>query len=1249
MKVIKEQEHGVLFTSYGVQDRYAMTVAIMTFFNLDAPAAPLKEQDMWRLAAKALGKNLSLDAGMPKQHAEFLVCGRACAGGGRTVPAQEVRVRVGTEEKRLHAFGDRFWETRGGMRIITDPVPFTTMDITWERAFGGPELSENPAGRGIVSITDSAGRTRTPLPNVEDPDRLVGAPGDRPPPAGFLPIALDHPHRRKKAGTYDARWQRERWPYFPDNMDWTIFQTAPQGQELPDFFTGGEAVVMTNLHPERPLLQSRVPVFGHRAFVWQLDHPWDPASARTFTEVPLKADTLWLFPHLLRGILIHHGTVHVADDEAYDVTHLYVATDPEDKPAPTIEEHFEKFQKKLDRTVSLDLSQIEQGKQKIREAMKQIADIPKQLDLRLGQMTGKHPKAVPSTATVLQDAQDQMDAGIARLGDGAGRLAEAKEKFGHLMKIGSGALHGAQDQMRTGKARLAEAAEKITAATKKTAALKKALKGRVLTPENIALAAKANVDLAAQAADVCPDDTPSWPAAAQTLVGEALARLRRTPDAMAALAKLGLRPVGRDMALLGLLIEPVAFIASDWGMDPAALPPDSLSALPPGLVMPRWKGADIVGLVIRTGAYTDPATDVIVPGSQLPPLVLGPAPGKCVLRVADPLEAAIVWQDAGDHVGVIALEDPGVDPGEDGGKAIGEAPQFLVTLYRADEAMRGSELAPWTDTFPNTQGLPLLETTPIFDAHAKGRDLEAWVAGALHRLPIPADHAAWGMAPRAEKAGAAAAGIAIPAVDAKALVAHTKAAVNAVIQPKVAALKSRFAERKALIKKTLEDLGYGDKYVDVDFETAAPVSGNPFKKMDFSSKFDTVRKTLTGTPGLPKEKVTEQLAALDKLEAQTKEVIAKGAAIFEEGMGKIAALKEKGPFDEKSKALFATVGVDPDDTAPMTRETVIRRHAQGKPFKGKNLQGLDLSGLSLLGIDLSSARVSGANFSGTDLSGARLEKTLAEGTDFSGANLKNTVITQSMLNKALFKEADLRHADATGNMFVGADFSGARLEGVNLSRSLLQDAHLSGADLTEATALPGYFINTDFSGAKLQRATLDKSLFKDAAMAGVDFTGSRQKKTLYIGGTAVGANLSCADLHNLRILKGADFSGADFSQCNLTKASLMDASLAGADFRGSTLDRAYVRNVDMHQSQMAAITAKKATFHRTNLEGADLTNANLMEGRLRKSRLTGTDLRGANCYRTDFFQAVVGKTRFDGANLSKTLIEKRTDLIDDEG
>ena len=93
----------------------------------------------------------------------------------------------------------------------------------------------------------------------------------------------------------------------------------------------------------------------------------------------------------------------------------------------------------------------------------------------------------------------------------------------------------------------------------------------------------------------------------------------------------------------------------DWGLAPK--PGEESFTIPAGLVMPRFDGAKLVRLLVRTGGTTDAATDVLVPGSLDEPLFLEAASEQGVLAlVPDELSAAYVEQEAGDfaHVAVLA-------------------------------------------------------------------------------------------------------------------------------------------------------------------------------------------------------------------------------------------------------------------------------------------------------------------------------------------------------------------------------------------------------------------------------------------------------------------------------------------------------------------------------------------------------------------------------------------------------------------
>lgn len=183
------------------------------------------------------------------------VLGLACAPENREVRQLDVSVQVGDVKKTVRVFGDRQWQ--GG--LSTSPVPFATMPIVYERAFGGEHVvdgerlsadSRNPVGSGWRGDRSSRDMENVALPNLEDPARLIQSQEDKPPPAGFGFIAPYWLPRSAYAGTYDAAWQETRAPYLPEDFDRRFLSAASPGLVYNGYLSGGEPVSVTNMHPE---------------------------------------------------------------------------------------------------------------------------------------------------------------------------------------------------------------------------------------------------------------------------------------------------------------------------------------------------------------------------------------------------------------------------------------------------------------------------------------------------------------------------------------------------------------------------------------------------------------------------------------------------------------------------------------------------------------------------------------------------------------------------------------------------------------------------------------------------------------------------------------------------------------------------------------------------------------------------------------------------------------------------------------
>ncbi len=237
---------------------------------------------------------------------------------------------MGSLEKRLEVFGNRYWQ---GRRPPTTPEPFVEMPITWQNAFGGEGFDNNPLGKGFAPIETDDGKVH-PLPNVELPRKLVKSKRDRPDPASFGPIDLMWPQRFGKAGTHDANWLKAHFPGFAADMDWSIFNLATEDQQQTEPFRGDEQFVIEGMHPAKPQLVGQLPSMATRCFVNQR-----AGDDEAFREVTMRLTTAWFFPHAERYLLVFHGVHEIAEDDAADILQLMIGA--EELGQPKSIEHYQ--------------------------------------------------------------------------------------------------------------------------------------------------------------------------------------------------------------------------------------------------------------------------------------------------------------------------------------------------------------------------------------------------------------------------------------------------------------------------------------------------------------------------------------------------------------------------------------------------------------------------------------------------------------------------------------------------------------------------------------------------------------------------------------------------------------------------------------------------------------------------------------------------------------------------------------------
>lgn len=176
----------------------------------------------------------------------------------------DVTLKVGTLQKTVRVFGERYWTNTIGFKRISSPESFDKIPLVYERAFGGWDRANsnprkytyeprNPFGKGYGKFAEGK-----KLPNLEDPKYLIKNPKDKPPPAGFGFIGPEWEPRRFYAGTYDENWMKKKMPLLPEDFDRLYYNAAHPDLISKGYLKGNEPVEIVNAS-QKGLLKFHLP------------------------------------------------------------------------------------------------------------------------------------------------------------------------------------------------------------------------------------------------------------------------------------------------------------------------------------------------------------------------------------------------------------------------------------------------------------------------------------------------------------------------------------------------------------------------------------------------------------------------------------------------------------------------------------------------------------------------------------------------------------------------------------------------------------------------------------------------------------------------------------------------------------------------------------------------------------------------------------------------------------------------------
>ena len=253
-----------------------------------------------------------------KPKADCIVVGTCYPKNGIPTPMSTVKISVGSLSQVIRVTGDRVWKIGALTSVLSEAETFTTMPLRWDKAFGGPGYKANPSGKGYRPVKGPEGQRIRQAPNLEYPGDYMKSVSSRPKPACYAPIPISWSERATKAGSYNAKWVKQRWPAYANDMDWTFFNAAPAVMQVKDYFRGDEPLAFENMHPEHSMYRTYLPSMKARCFI----HDRLKSDSDQLREVPMNLDTLWVDMDTEQLVLVWRGVVSIVDEYFDELTHI---------------------------------------------------------------------------------------------------------------------------------------------------------------------------------------------------------------------------------------------------------------------------------------------------------------------------------------------------------------------------------------------------------------------------------------------------------------------------------------------------------------------------------------------------------------------------------------------------------------------------------------------------------------------------------------------------------------------------------------------------------------------------------------------------------------------------------------------------------------------------------------------------------------------------------------------------------------
>ncbi|MEZ4311752.1 MAG: pentapeptide repeat-containing protein [Polyangiaceae bacterium] len=1117
-----------------------------------------------------------------KPRGEVMLRGTCHTPFGKPLTECPVRFEVGSFSKLLRVSGRRFWSDDGAGAVMSEAAPFTKMPVDYAHAFGGAGNAHNPVGLG------SSGRE---LPNVEHAGNVIRKRRDDPGPASFAPVSPSWPLRAAKLGKdYGPRWRKERWPFHAEDLDWSHFQAAPPDQHLEKYLRGDERVVFQNLHPEAPVIETRLPGLRVRAFVKD--------TGDRFREVAMVLDTLYADLDESRIYLTYRGLDPVGEIDLSDVATVLLASEPL-TTAPLPEKHYR------ERMLAFEADPLEIKDRIPADLLEKQAALGKHAkDRAEGKLPERPPAPDPLTAAVraqldempvpseaANDIEQQMSAAVAQL---LGQKAPDKDMAAEV-SAAAATLEKASPKARR------------PAVSLRTEGPPPAWAGKAFAQAQQELE-RGKATLAAQKA---PGEGAAKLAASVAELEAQIEELKSNPF----FARLAERPPetdpGREKDLSGQDYE---------GRDLSGLDLSRSNFRDANLAYTNLRGARLTGAILDGAVLVQAdlaGADLTGADLTLANLTAAKAQGASFARAT--LDRAFFHE--------ADLEGASFEG------ARGQFTFFPNAQMRGSKARELSWKTPssarWTAPEPTSQGPRCCGVTSskrAQEARACARDADRveLSGGRSHaRQPVCRERGSHGVAqgearrgerrPRGDEGRVLHRGVPRPRP-------VSPRDPERVALPQGEARRGRLHRVQPLLGRSLA-VRRRPRHLPGSQPLRRQAPWSPRRGHGFLRREPHAR-----SPGGP---VTPDL-----LEA----AVRAGRSFEGEDLSNLDLRGRDLSGARFDRTRIRRVRFDGAQLQGASFEGAVvlgmsagGANLEGAVLRGATMEAADFRGARLPGADLGDAILPRADFTGADLEGATLEGALLVEAHLSRVSLRGRSLRNVKLDLAKLAGADLAGATLEQTTFTGADLEGASLRDTTITDTVFARAKLAGADFSGASLAGVLLSKADLRGAVLPKK-MDRCLFDEAILDAPALEGANMHASDIEGQDLSGVDLSNADL------TGSSLKGSTLIGANLEGARLERVNLMGCDLRGARLSGTRLRLTVLNEAVLAGVSLAGQDLQVVTLNDADLTGASLEGARIARSVLAGANLTNANLTRATIEASVLRNAVVDGLILDRTVL-----------